>query len=504
MPGHRPKKIFFRAHVLEICSIKVSFINLKISHDLYLGLVDRMDVHTCWGSQKLLFIVLIFVGGIVGFNATQMDPTVHTSEGHHYTYITRAQAREWMDDYLESHHIPLHPHSSWSLPVPPQSKNGEDLILFIGITTSEQNFALRHAARQTWLLPCIYSPVCAYRFFCDVTNTTLTLMEEQSKHQDIVLRQNCALMKQHPDGVNYGNSPPIYVQKHPWMPAAFEGDYPRRRAYKIDWKSCFSKWALKNDHMAQYHAWVEDDSFVCTEHLLYQMTLLAARSSESRREFRTGHPLYDGFDDSSTLMSRGVAMALAQKWPGPGLNCSAVLDLPLDQQRHANAQRHNYLSWGNAWTSRQCQMQRELSATLGKEVITPYLDCFHVKHGYTKWRNGPNGTVESPRSFLRHYPKDFFCPAESLIRHHDVITMILLSEPRSRHICERSLFIDKVKDPRDIRVLWGTADKTNFTDYSDVFTNDQGAGWELMFARRNLSTKYAVRVDRHVRLHTPV
>ena len=44
--------------------------------------------------------------------------------------------------------------------------------------------------------------------------------------------------------------------------------------YKIDWKVCFMIWALKMDKMALYHAYIEDDSFLCTENLLHQVTIL--------------------------------------------------------------------------------------------------------------------------------------------------------------------------------------------------------------------------------------
>lgn len=54
--------------------------------------------------------------------------------------------------------------------------------------------------------------------------------------------------------------------------------------------------------MAEYHVFVEDDSFMCTENLLYQVSLLHNKSINSNHSFRTGTAMYDGFDDSSTFM----------------------------------------------------------------------------------------------------------------------------------------------------------------------------------------------------------
>jgi len=39
--------------------------------------------------------------------------------------------------------------------------------------------------------------------------------------------------------------------------------------------------------------------------------------------------------------------------------------------------------------------------------------------------------------------------------------------------------LDQVKDARDMEVLWAVADKRNFTDYSTVFSHDEGVGWDM-------------------------
>ena len=59
--------------------------------------------------------------------------------------------------------------------------------------------------------------------------------------------------------------------------------------YKIDWKVCFMVWAKSNSMMAEYHAFVEDDSFMCSENLLHQIDLLLDMPVQFRgKPFRTG------------------------------------------------------------------------------------------------------------------------------------------------------------------------------------------------------------------------
>ena len=58
-------------------------------------------------------------------------------------------------------------------------------------------------------------------------------------------------------------------------------DYPLRLLYKVDWKVCFTKWAVLYDKVALYHAYVEDDSFNCVDNLLHQVQLLHALNTSA-------------------------------------------------------------------------------------------------------------------------------------------------------------------------------------------------------------------------------
>jgi hypothetical protein len=64
--------------------------------------------------------------------------------------------------------------------------------------------------------------------------------------------------------------------------------------YKVDWKVCFTKWAKINFKMAMYHVFVEDDSFLCTRHLLHLTSILSNMTKEERGlPFRTGNAWHD-------------------------------------------------------------------------------------------------------------------------------------------------------------------------------------------------------------------
>jgi len=86
------------------------------------------------------------------------------------------------------------------------------LTLFISILSGPKNKDLRDTARTTWLLSCIKSPHCDYRFFIDTNNVTLDLLDESRHHHDLVFRGFCDLMLRHPNNIHYGNSP---VESHP-------------------------------------------------------------------------------------------------------------------------------------------------------------------------------------------------------------------------------------------------------------------------------------------------
>jgi hypothetical protein len=201
-------------------------------------------------------------------------------------------------------------------------------------------------------------------------------------------------MKRHPDFINYANSPPTgenlfrinrtEANNSTSMKAQEQQidnpDYPFRRFYKIDWKICFLRWCAQNSRIPKYHVFVEDDSFICTDNLLHQMTLLHNRQLYLEKEvaentgtgdqkkmqqkyfFRTGTKMYDGFDDSSTIMSAEIGTVFADFYYGGkkffpdkkkleiyNFNCSKIIDAAAKDPSQAV-----WLSWGNSWMSSHC------------------------------------------------------------------------------------------------------------------------------------------------------
>ena len=204
-------------------------------------------------------------------------------------------------------------------------QQANDLTLFIAITSAPLHSSLRDTVRQTWLIPCRESKVCDYRFFIDrnVTKPS-SLFEENAKYNDMVFRGSwCPFMEQrHPyPEINYGN----HMNNVTMSETKLGGEervphYLYRGFYKVDWKVCFSKWALVYHKMASYHAYMEDDGFVCVKNLLHQTTRLQRLNTTHAGimvPLRTGYEMSrgGGFDDSSTLMSREVAMAFATTYP---------------------------------------------------------------------------------------------------------------------------------------------------------------------------------------------
>ena len=88
------------------------------------------------------------------------------------------------------------------------------------------------------------------------------------------------------------------------------------------------KWARQNYAILPlYHIFVEDDFFVCTEHLLYQTTLLRNLPPDQRKfSFRTGFPMWDGFDDSSSFLTRDIVQVFADNYPLDHFNCTSLAD----------------------------------------------------------------------------------------------------------------------------------------------------------------------------------
>jgi hypothetical protein len=139
---------------------------------------------------------------------------------------------------------------------------------------------------------------------------TVDLLLENATYGDLIFRDACPmLMSRHSLLVNYGNSPPIGDNLFVQVPGQTEKekerekvpnpDYPLRRMYKIDWKVCFLQiinsvldYKLERDEVFA-HVFVEDDSFVCIENLLFQLALANQREKERVRETETGKELYN-------------------------------------------------------------------------------------------------------------------------------------------------------------------------------------------------------------------
>ena len=165
----------------------------------------------------------------------------------------------------------------------PHVPKASQLHLLISITSGPAHVALRMAARESWLIPCMKSPVCDYRFFCDVVegNVTDVLAKEHDVYHDMVFRGPwCHFMhERHHPSINYGNYMEGFgAEKTTEIPLP---DYPLRLLYKVDWKVCFTKWAVLYDKVALYHAYVEDDSFNCVDNLLHQVQLLHALNTSA-------------------------------------------------------------------------------------------------------------------------------------------------------------------------------------------------------------------------------
>lgn len=341
-----------------------------------------------------------------------------------------------------------------------------NLQLFLSITSSPMHASLRHASRSTWLLPCMTSPVCDYKFFIDQSEQVIdeALKQEYKQYSDMVFRDACDLMNRHPSYINYGNSPPTKEhinQKISDMPEVLAGDYFYRRMYKIDWKVCFMRYARDHGKMAEFHAFVEDDSFACTQNLLAQTALLHAKSLETgkRHSFRTGTAMFDGFDDSSTLMTRDVALAFADHYEQE-LNCSHVLDNP----NSTIWEEAVWQSWGNSWMRKRCDWMHQLRTQLHMHVLKPSMDCM---------------TATAVNVSKQLTTLAFPCADRAIIMHHGVAGSVLLQYNAShvRHTCEYMLLIDKVKDPDMMHTLWDAFSEHTYHDFSEVFLHEGDAGW---------------------------
>lgn len=387
-------------------------------------------------------------------------------------------------------------------------------------------------------------------------------------------------------------------------------DYPFRRFYKVDWKVCFVRFwsgltvglktargkgskagkggrasttagigsSSSEGDTRPYHVFVEDDSFVCSENLLYQLARLeermrdlraAANSSSSGsgsgtalsngtnstassssldddavqpgqrergRPFRTGTLMFDGFDDSSTIMSGEVGDTFLQQYPqagylpqyprtddapffppheGADAGSRECWECPQVKVRGAQASTA-WLSWGNSWKSDWCNWRRCLSMAPSSLAINePAMQCFstntfvlrtfgflssaHLSPGNQTISRRHYNASTAPEMFntsLVHSLAHVSGPCQPnfpLIYHHPRAPVVLLhraAAESTRHICERILLVDKVKEPSEMFALWNTAVGDDFRDFSEVLMHDKHYGWYALLnnqTRRLLS-----------------
>lgn len=277
-------------------------------------------------------------------------------------------------------------------------------------------------------------------------------------------------------------------------------DYKFRRVYKVDWKVCFLRWSQRNEKVYEYHAFVEDDSFVCVGNLLHQVSLLSSIKPFS--PFRTGTPMvssfssdggwnillkmpssltcfslqtqFDGFDDSSTFMSGEVAEIFAKYYPKDGFNCSVIVD-STDEDRLTKAQ---WLSWGNSWMSTNCAWRDNMFTSFHFNITEPKINCLQSVFKDKRVNVTALGIAHNPSTYAHsiHYP----CQEHPIIFHHGKAGEILLRDKGSdklRHLCEYMLLVDKIKDPKVMLTLHTEASAHNYRDFTPIFTHDSEEGW---------------------------
>lgn len=341
------------------------------------------------------------------------------------------------------------------------SKFSSSIVLFISITSGPQHNHLRHAIRNSWIQPCLEAPDCDYRFFVDGSEDKHNhLKEENATYGDLVLRDSCPLFQlhNHPEYINYGNCAPIRGNVDKERP-----DYPLRRYYKIDWKVCFLRWITSHYvHRVGYHVMVEDDSFVCTNNMLLQSRLLVNMNKHTATlPFRTGTAMYDGFDDSSTIMDGVTAQYFVDYYPHL-LNCSK-LEATLQTNNTDELNKFNYLAWGNSWMRVNCDWIRQLQDRFNHSVIKPFAAC---------------GVAAKKGEFTVNLP----CTSRPIILHHHKAAGIAMqeeSEPRRRHLCQFMLLLDKIKEPTAIESLHIQSGLLTgpFYNLSMAFQSEDAAGW---------------------------
>lgn len=340
-------------------------------------------------------------------------------------------------------------------------EKSDQLLLFIAVTSSPNHPHLRNADRMTWIESCQTSPYCDYRFFIDShKNISESLEEEESVHHDIVFRDECDLMKRHPDYINYGNSPPTFVD-YP--------DYPLRRMYKIDWKVCFMRFIEKNygSNVPLFLSFVEDDSILCTNNLMKQLEIV--HELNPHLTFRTGSTTHDGFDDSSTLMTSDIMRSFLDNYHFVDFNCSHIWN----STDPDTLKRTSFLSWGNSWKANACDWRQKVHDFSQLNVQSPFINCFFSKVDVS------NSNMSAA------------CDKHNLVLHHSRPLEVLTKKLILHEACRYTIFIDKVKEPKDIFNFWNyNGNLTNFFNYSTIFlTQDKTFAWKQFL------TEYAIEQE---------
>ncbi len=249
------------------------------------------------------------------------------------------------------------------------------------------------------------------------------------------------------------------------------------------------------------------------------------------------HAQFDGFDDSSTLMSKEVAVAFLRNYMNPGFNCSKIFDMPyfnsssqtildikkksqsptLDRLKEMREMEDRlqqqwdnvmWLSWGNSWMSSHCDWKEVLMNHARLRIAQPAVNCLLFKaaisHEYQHSARFSNETstktLPLPSVSLATFAD---CPSHSIIMHHSQAGELLIHEGLAKltHLCDYMLLVDKVKEPRIMHILWnqthsdgdlysdnsassgeknttdGRIANSEYVDLTSVFTHDGVLGW---------------------------
>lgn len=297
------------------------------------------------------------------------------------------------------------------------NKNSD--FLFIALTSSPSHIDLRNAARKTFLLPCIQNKQCTYKFFIDKLKPNQILIDELNKYNDIVFRYETPLMLKYPEHLHYGILNPLRELNNTevWY-----------RMYKIEWKISFMKYIyIKNNKIPKYLLFVEDDSYICTENLLYQLSLIS--KSHKQVSFRTGSYICKSgcsFDDSSTLMTGDIAELFVLNYPvNHEFECRRVHSLK-------KLKITEIIDWGRSWRTIQCDW-RDVLYRNGLDIIEPDTLCANYFYPFVKLV-GKYFCHENELPLIYH----------TTGHEYDAIDRLKQYDYYDKHICENFLLLDKV------------------------------------------------------------